>query len=160
MTLARSVRLSQAAIARCERLNPNPKALSSPLVSGKWRLVYTTSSSILGTNRPAILRPQASGSRADSLALQSGCMHGAWTHYSRRPLQGPIFQLIDADNLRAKNWEAGWPFSQVFAELTPESSSQVRVDFVQFRIFSLIPISGEGVSGPQVATLCCSRGAV
>jgi len=109
----------EAAIARCERLNPNPKALSSPLVSGKWRLVYTTSSSILGTNRPAILRPQ-----------------------------GPIFQLIDADNLRAKNWEAGWPFSQVFAELTPESSSQVRVDFVQFRIFSLIPISARRGDNP------------
>lgn len=40
-----------------ERLNPNPKALASPLINGRWELLYTTSESILGTKRPALFRP-------------------------------------------------------------------------------------------------------
>ena len=40
-----------------EAVNPNRASLSSPLVNGKWRLLYTTSSSILGTSRPPPLRP-------------------------------------------------------------------------------------------------------
>ena len=40
-----------------EAVNPNKASLSSPLVNGKWRLLYTTSSSILGTSRPPFLRP-------------------------------------------------------------------------------------------------------
>ena len=63
-----------------ERLNPNKNALSSPLINAKWRLLYTTSASILGTSKPPFLRPA-----------------------------GPIYQTIDAVNLRAKNEET-WPF--------------------------------------------------
>lgn len=62
-------------------------------------------------------------------------------------MQGPIFQLIDGDNLLAKNWEAGWPFSAVFAELTPNSAIGVDVQFKQFRIFGLIPVNGEPFRG-------------
>ena len=40
-----------------EAVNPNRASLSSPLVNGKWRLLYTTSASILGTSRPPPLRP-------------------------------------------------------------------------------------------------------
>jgi PAP_fibrillin len=40
-----------------ERQNPNRKALACPLLAGKWELLYTTSDSILGTSRPAFLRP-------------------------------------------------------------------------------------------------------
>lgn len=43
--------------AAVEAVNPNKASLSSPLVNGKWRLLYTTSSSILGTSRPTFLRP-------------------------------------------------------------------------------------------------------
>lgn len=44
-----------------ERLNPTPQPLKAPqLLSGKWRLLYTTSASILATNRPPPLRPQGS----------------------------------------------------------------------------------------------------
>ena len=63
-----------------ERLNPNKNALASPLISAKWRLLYTTSASILGTSKPPFLRPI-----------------------------GPIYQTIDAVNLTAKNEET-WPF--------------------------------------------------
>ena len=63
-----------------ERLNPNKNALSCPLINAKWRLLYTTSASILGTSKPPFLRPI-----------------------------GPIYQTIDAVNLTAKNEET-WPF--------------------------------------------------
>ena len=63
-----------------ERLNPNKNALASPLINAKWRLLYTTSASILGSNKPPFLRPQ-----------------------------GPIYQTIDAISLIAKN-EESWPF--------------------------------------------------
>ena len=63
-----------------ERLNPNKNALASPPINAKWRLLYTTSASILGTTKPPFLRPQ-----------------------------GQIYQTIDAVNLVAKNEET-WPF--------------------------------------------------
>jgi len=40
-----------------EKLNPTRKPLASPLLNGRWRLEYTTSDSILGTKKPAFLRP-------------------------------------------------------------------------------------------------------
>lgn len=62
-----------------ERSNPSKASLSAPEVNGKWELLYTTSDSILGASKPPPLRP--------------------W---------GPIYQLIDVDNLRARNQET-WP---------------------------------------------------
>ena len=66
--------------SQLEGLNPNKNALASPLINAKWRLLYTTSASILGTSKPPFLRPI-----------------------------GPIYQTIDAVNLTAKNEET-WPF--------------------------------------------------
>lgn len=40
-----------------EKVNPNPESLSAPEINGKWRLIYTTSDSILGATRPAFARP-------------------------------------------------------------------------------------------------------
>jgi hypothetical protein len=40
-----------------ERVNPNKASLQSDQINGKWKLVYTTSKSILGTTRPPFLRP-------------------------------------------------------------------------------------------------------
>ena len=44
-------------IRKLEKVNPNPKSLASPLINGKWKLIYTTSQSILQSKRPAVLRP-------------------------------------------------------------------------------------------------------
>ncbi|GAQ81237.1 hypothetical protein KFL_000750060 [Klebsormidium nitens] len=97
--------------SRLEAITPNPKSLSTPLISGKWKLLYTTSESILGTKRPKLLRPN-----------------------------GPIFQYIDAEALAAKNTET-WPFfNQVTAKLTPESPSKVKVQFQYFKIFGLVSV--------------------
>lgn len=47
------------AIEAVERLNPTARPLEAPeLLSGCWRLVYTTSDSILGTARPRPMKPQ------------------------------------------------------------------------------------------------------
>lgn len=146
-------------VRELERVNPTKKVLASPLINAKWKLLYTTSASILGTSRPPFLRPQ-----------------------------GPIFQTIggllvlrllfaevkgghmamavaaDAVNLQAINQET-WPFFnqaclawlgavlplhqsphttcmllQVQAELTPETSSRVAVQFKRFKILGLLPI--------------------
>ena len=41
-----------------EAQNPNPEPLASPLLAGRWRLIYTTSDSILGVNRSWLFRPR------------------------------------------------------------------------------------------------------
>lgn len=101
-----------AKFAALERLNPTPKSLAAPELNGRWKLLYTTSESILGTARPPFLRPG-----------------------------GPIYQTIDANTLRARNQET-WPFfNRVDAELTPQSASLVAVQFIKFHIFGLIPVT-------------------
>jgi hypothetical protein len=47
-----------AAARKLERLNPNRGSLASAAINGRWELIYTTSVSILGSNRPPFLRPQ------------------------------------------------------------------------------------------------------
>ncbi|GFR40735.1 hypothetical protein Agub_g1345 [Astrephomene gubernaculifera] len=99
--------------SQLERLNPTPQPLKAPeLLSGKWRLLYTTSDSILATKRPPPLRPS-----------------------------GPIYQTIDAGRLKARNQET-WPFfNQVTADLTPLSSNRVTVQFRTFKLLGLLPIT-------------------
>ena len=67
-----------------EGLNPNKASLASPLINGRWELQYTTSESILGKNKPALLRPS-----------------------------GPIYQFIDVQALTASNQETAPLFNQV-----------------------------------------------
>ncbi|KAL1504056.1 hypothetical protein AB1Y20_010466 [Prymnesium parvum] len=112
-------------IERLEQLNPTPRPLERPdLLSGCWRLVYTTSDSILGTSRPKWFRPQAQR----------------------------ILQSIDAKRLEAKNEEwllAGVLKNQVKADLLPREDGRT-VD-VQFRRFGIgwlrirAPASARGV---------------
>ena len=101
----------EAAAQACEALNPTPRPLESSLLSGRWRLVYTTSDSILGKSRPFFLRPR-----------------------------GPIFQTIDAERLRLKNQE-GWPTrTAVLADLEPRPPSAVGVQFRTFLLGGLLPV--------------------
>eukprot|EP00904_Undaria_pinnatifida_P011081 jgi/Undpi1/7102/HiC_scaffold_22.g09576.m1 len=96
---------------KLEKLNPNPKSLACPLINGRWELLYTTSRSILATDKPAALRPY-----------------------------GPIYQDIDAPGLRAKNSQYVQPVpflkigNSVRAELSPTSASAVDVQFIEFKV--------------------------
>ena len=58
-----------------EAVNPNRASLSSPLVNGKWRLLYTTSSSILGTSRPPPLRPGGDIFQTIGMLMSAGLVH-------------------------------------------------------------------------------------
>ncbi|KAL2649485.1 hypothetical protein R1flu_017613 [Riccia fluitans] len=104
-----------------EKLNPTKEPVKSPLLNGKWKLIYTTSESILKKSRPSILRPN-----------------------------GPIYQAINTDTLRAQNLES-WPFfNQVTANLVPVSSSKVAVNFDFFKIAGLISIKAPGRAGGEL----------
>eukprot|EP00200_Dunaliella_tertiolecta_P003776 CAMPEP_0202337594 /NCGR_PEP_ID=MMETSP1126-20121109/217_1 /ASSEMBLY_ACC=CAM_ASM_000457 /TAXON_ID=3047 /ORGANISM="Dunaliella tertiolecta, Strain CCMP1320" /LENGTH=226 /DNA_ID=CAMNT_0048927823 /DNA_START=61 /DNA_END=741 /DNA_ORIENTATION=+ len=113
----------EAACRALEKLNPNPKALSCELINGKWELLYTTSDSILGINKPPPLRPS-----------------------------GPIYQTIDAVNGKARNAETLPFFNQVAADLTPMSANKVAVQFKQFKILGLIPITAPESAKGELAT--------
>lgn len=97
--------------ADLEKANPTKSPLASPALNGKWRLLYTTSASILGTGRPAFLRPS-----------------------------GPIYQVLDGPSLSAENRETFPFFNRVVAALEPETASRVAVQFKRFFIFGLIPV--------------------
>ncbi|KAL0365075.1 UNVERIFIED_CONTAM: putative plastid-lipid-associated protein 4, chloroplastic [Sesamum angustifolium] len=99
---------------KLEVVSPTKEPLKSDLLNGKWELVYTTSQSILQTQRPKFLR-------------------------SRRN-----FQAINVDTLRAQNMESWPFFNQVTANLTPLNSKKVAVQFDVFKIGGLIPIKAPG----------------
>lgn len=101
----------ESVVQQLEKMNPTPKPLESPYLNGRWRLVYTTSESILGTKRFPLFRPS-----------------------------GPIYQLLDGPNLKAANKETAPLYNQVAAELTPLSVNKVGVQFKVFKIFGLISI--------------------
>ncbi|GIL86755.1 hypothetical protein Vretimale_15650 [Volvox reticuliferus] len=113
-----------------EQLNPTPQPLKAPeLLSGKWRLLYTTSGSILGTKRPPALRPQ-----------------------------GPIYQTIDVEKLKARNSET-WPFfNQVSADLSPLSPNKVAVQFRTFKLLGLINITAPPSARGELAVTYLDEG--
>ncbi|XP_059457349.1 probable plastid-lipid-associated protein 4, chloroplastic [Corylus avellana] len=95
---------------KLEAANPIKEPLKSNLLNGKWELIYTTSTSILQTQRPKFLR--SSGN----------------------------YQGINLDTLRAQNMESWPFFNQVTADLTPLNARKVAVKFDYFKIAGLIPI--------------------
>ncbi|KAF3962042.1 hypothetical protein CMV_013406 [Castanea mollissima] len=106
---------------KLEAVNEVKEPLKSNLLNGKWELLYTTSQSVLQTQRPKYLRPN-----------------------------GKIYQAINVDTLRAQNMET-WPFfNQVTANLVPLNSRRVAVKFDFFRIAGLIPIKSPGSGRGQL----------
>ena len=91
---------------KVENTQKRKNALETEEINGKWELMYTTSASILGLTKPKIFQPS-----------------------------GPIYQTIDAKNLRAFNSESAPFFNQVSAELTPTTKSSVDVQFKKFGLF-------------------------
>ncbi|GKC85587.1 probable plastid-lipid-associated protein 4, chloroplastic, partial [Tanacetum coccineum] len=97
-------------VRKLEAANPTKEPLKSPLLNGKWELIYTTSQSILQTKRPKFLRSRIN------------------------------YQAINADTLRAQNMESFPTFNQVTADLTPVNAKKVAVQFDYFKILGLIPV--------------------
>ncbi|KAK7412077.1 hypothetical protein VNO78_03524 [Psophocarpus tetragonolobus] len=106
---------------KLEAKNSVKEPLKCDLLNGKWELLYTTSQSILQTQRPKFLRPI-----------------------------GKIYQAINVDTLRAQNIET-WPFfNQATANLVPLNSRRVAVKFDFFKIASLITIKSPGSGRGQL----------
>ncbi|XP_057976507.1 probable plastid-lipid-associated protein 4, chloroplastic isoform X2 [Malania oleifera] len=99
---------------KLEAVNPVKEPLKSNLLDGKWELIYTTSKSILQTERPKFLRSRVN------------------------------YQAINVDTLRAQNMESWPFFNQVTADLTPLNSRKVAVKFDYFKIAGVIPIKAPG----------------
>ncbi|XP_054802883.1 probable plastid-lipid-associated protein 4, chloroplastic isoform X1 [Prosopis cineraria] len=99
---------------KLEAVNPTKEPLKSNLLDGKWELIYTTSRSILQTQRPKILRSRTN------------------------------YQAINADILRAQNMESWPFFNQVTADLTPLNAKKVAVQFDTFKIAGFIPVKAPG----------------
>ncbi|KAJ4823281.1 hypothetical protein Tsubulata_028458 [Turnera subulata] len=95
---------------KLEAVSPIKAPLKSDLLNGKWELIYTTSQSILQTQRPKFLRSRTN------------------------------YQAINVDTLRAQNMESWPFFNQVTADLTPLSTKKVAVQFDTFKIAGLIPV--------------------
>ncbi|XP_009773431.1 probable plastid-lipid-associated protein 4, chloroplastic [Nicotiana sylvestris] len=99
---------------KLEACNPTKEPLKSNFLNGKWELIYTTSMSILQTQRPKILRSRVN------------------------------YQAINGDTLRAQNMEGWPFFNQVTADLTPLNSRKVAVKFDYFKIGGIIPVKAPG----------------
>ncbi|MBA0706527.1 hypothetical protein Golax_018631, partial [Gossypium laxum] len=93
--------------SKLEAVNPTKQPLKSDLLNGKWELMYTTSKSILQTQRPKFLRSSTN------------------------------YQAINVDTLRAQNMESWPFFNQVTADLTPLNARKVAVKFDYFKIGGL-----------------------
>ncbi|KAF3435163.1 hypothetical protein FNV43_RR22250 [Rhamnella rubrinervis] len=100
--------------SKLEAVNPIKEPLKSDLLNGKWELIYTTSISILQTQRPKFLRSRTN------------------------------YQAINLDTLRAQNTESWPFFNQVTADLTPLNARKVAVKFDYFKIAGLIPVKAPG----------------
>ncbi len=94
-----------AAIAQLEDRNPTPQPLASPLLEGDWRLLYTTSTGILGIDRLPLFR------------------------------LGPVYQCIRSAQASLYNIAeiVGLPYLEgivsIAARFTPSSERRVQVRF-------------------------------
>mmetsp|Transcript_3361 Transcript_3361/g.5891 ORF Transcript_3361/g.5891 Transcript_3361/m.5891 type:complete len:241 (-) Transcript_3361:664-1386(-) len=108
----------EEAIKRTESLNPSKDPLNDPRLSGKWRLVYTDSETVLGTKRPVIFQPR-----------------------------DDIFQTIDAENRTVVNSETMNLFgfipvpNLVRAIFTTSAPIRVNVQFKQFVFGNILKVN-------------------
>jgi hypothetical protein len=101
-------------IAAVEACNPSKRPCEDKNLPGPWEMIYTTSRSILGANRPGFLRPVE------------------------------LVQIISPDAFRITNIERAYPLgrgrgpvwvSTVTAKATPDGYSRVDVQFQRFQLF-------------------------
>lgn len=104
-----------------EKANPTKAPLKSALLKGEWELVWTTSDSILGLNRPRPFRPRASK---------------------------PILQFLDPDAGYARNLEYTWlgqnSVEATIAPLSRENSQKFISRLDDFVFFKYGSEEGKG----------------
>ncbi|KAK4529960.1 hypothetical protein CCYA_CCYA03G0817 [Cyanidiococcus yangmingshanensis] len=100
--------LDEQYIQPLERQNPTSVPTDSPLLDGRWRLIYTNSKNVLGLDRPSVARP----------------------------VKDSIYQTIYLDRGEVINEERvlfGLLTNRVQAVFTPEPPRRVRVQFKTFQ---------------------------
>ena len=112
-----------SSVRKCEALSPLSTrlsgAISDPLLSDNWLMVYTTSSSIAGKTRPAYLQTRT-----------------------------PPEQLIDVENGRALNAETVLGITNaVEISLAPKTRSKAAMQFERFKIGPFAFAAPKGLSG-------------
>lgn len=105
-----------AEVRQLEALNPSKEPVADPNINTKWRMVYTTSTGILGTTRPSFFRP---------------C---------------EMLQTIDTPNLYVKNTEliklGPLPITNaVEAKIIKTTDKRVTVQFQKFTFLGFIPVN-------------------
>ncbi|XP_041011827.1 probable plastid-lipid-associated protein 4, chloroplastic isoform X2 [Juglans microcarpa x Juglans regia] len=73
---------------KLEALNPVKEPLKSNLLDGKWELIYTTSRSILQTQRPKFLRSSANYQAINLDVLRAQNME-SWPFFNQIPVKAP-----------------------------------------------------------------------
>ncbi|XP_059290627.1 probable plastid-lipid-associated protein 4, chloroplastic isoform X2 [Lycium ferocissimum] len=73
---------------KLEVCNPTKEPLKSSLLNGKWELIYTTSKSILQTQRPKILRSRVNYQAINVDTLRAQNMEG-WPFFNQIPIKAP-----------------------------------------------------------------------
>ncbi|XP_062175874.1 probable plastid-lipid-associated protein 4, chloroplastic isoform X2 [Alnus glutinosa] len=73
---------------KLEAVNPIKEPLKSNLLNGKWELIYTTSTSILQTQRPKFLRSSANYQAINVDTLRAQNME-SWPFFNQIPIKAP-----------------------------------------------------------------------
>ena len=100
-------------LASLSSVNPTPQPARSPLSDGRWNVVYTTSTQLLGTRMPALLRPA-----------------------------GPLYVSFNStENLAAL--DTVWPVTAQRAVMKVTSSSGISLDWTTLKVFGVfsLPVS-------------------
>jgi hypothetical protein len=97
-------------LASLSSVNPTPQPARSPLSDGRWNCVYTTSTQLLGTRLPPVLRPA-----------------------------GPLyFSFNTADGLAAL--DSTWPVTAQRAALKLTSSSGLSLEWRTLKVFGVFSL--------------------
>ncbi|CAN1164590.1 Probable plastid-lipid-associated protein 4, chloroplastic [Linum perenne] len=73
---------------KLESANPTKEPLKSDLLDGKWELIYTTSQSILQTQRPKLLRSRTNYQAINVDTLRAQNME-SWPFFNQIPVKAP-----------------------------------------------------------------------
>ncbi|KAL0335197.1 UNVERIFIED_CONTAM: putative plastid-lipid-associated protein 4, chloroplastic [Sesamum radiatum] len=124
---------------KLEAVSPTKEPLKSDLLNGKWELVYTTSQSILQTQRPKFLRSRRNFQAINVDTLRAQNME-SWPFFNQAPILVTICRKVKSLCPSLTNLTP----LQVTANLTPLNSKKVAVQFDVFKIGGLIPIKAPG----------------
>jgi len=104
----------ESLVAALAQVSPTASPALSVLAEGRWNVVYTTSTELLGAGLPAWLRPA-----------------------------GPLYLTFNSAVGRV-GLDVSWPQRSERGQLSVSSRTEVRLSFTQSRLFNLLPLPSRG----------------